>query len=244
MAKIKVKTFKKLRTRKRYLVYSKRRKQVGDKVMVRSIAWHGSPFPPVLKTQFTYAQNFTIQSTVGAVYNYLFSANSLYDPDVSGTGTQPRFMDTLIGANGTAAPYQYYRVFGSKLTFEAIHMNDSLGDRGMMGLGLFTSSQTGPSSLAELRARSDFKTRYIGLYTGGRELCRLTRTGGIKNLFGVKDLKDDEQTAAAYNASPAKAARWCISYVPFDETSTGNLRVLVKITYYCELFSRNDVSDS
>lgn len=211
---------------------------------IRTMAWLGSPFPREMMTQFTYAENFTITSTVGAVYNYLFSANSLFDPNVTGTGIQPRFYDTLVGANSTAAPYQSYRVMSSKIAVEAVDVTDSINARGYLGVGLFTSNQTGPSTLAELRARKDFSCKYMGIYTGGKELPQIKKYGDMKTLFGIKDMKDDEETAAAYNGSPTKAGRWCITYVPFNESSTCTIQVLVKITYYVQLFNRNDVSDS
>jgi len=209
-----------------------------------SLAWHGSPFPSSLRTQFTYAENITITSTVGVPYNYLYSSNSLYDPNVTGTGSQPRFFDTLMGANSTSAPYQNYRVFASKITIECVDLTDSINARGYIGLGFFPSTVTGPSTLAELRARSDFKSKYMGIYTGGRELCRLSRFGNNKTIFGIKDMKDDEETQALYNASPAKAGRWCITYIPFNETSTVIIHCMVKITYFVQLFTRNDVADS
>jgi len=211
---------------------------------VRSLAWHGAPFPPQLMTQFTYAENIQITSTVGVPFNYLYSSNSLYDPNVTATGTQPRFFDTMMGANATNAPYQNYRVYKSRITIEAIDLTDSINARGYIGVGFFPSTVTGPSTLAELRARSDFKIKYMGIYTGGKELCKITRVGLNKTIFGIKDMKDDEETQALYNASPAKAGRWCITYIPFNETSTVVIHCMVKITYFCQLFTRNDVQDS
>ena len=57
-------------------------------------------------------------------------------------------------------------------------------------------------------------------------------------------MKDDEETASLYSTSPAKLARWVLTYVPFDEASTNTIRCLVKIVYKVQLFNRNDVQDS
>jgi len=73
---------------------------------------------------------------------------------------------------------------------------------------------------------------------------KLSRYIRIKDLFGIKDMKDDEDTASVYNNSPVKAGRIAISYIPFDETSTRTIQCLVKIRYYVQFFQRNDVSDS
>jgi len=211
---------------------------------IQSMAWKHSPFPRQLITEFTYSENIVITSTVGAPFNYLFSGNSLFDPNVTGTGTQPRFFDTLCGANNTSAPYQSYRVLWSKFEVEAIDVTDSINARGYVGVGWISGAQTGASTLAELRMRSDYNIKYMGIYTGGKELCKVSKYGSIKTLFGIKDLKDDEETASTYGTSPAKLARWVLTYIPFDEATTDQIRCLVKIIYKVQLFNRNDVSDS
>lgn len=159
--------------------------------------------------------------------------------------TQPRFYDTVCGANDTSAPYQAYRVFACKVTVEAFPTgSDSTGMRGFLGIGNFGSSQTGASSLAEMRARGDYVVKPIGYWSGGHDYVKVSKYIDIKRLFGIKDMKDDEDTAAAYNASPVKAGRVCITYIPADETSTRTLQALIRIRYYVQFFQRNDVSNS
>lgn len=211
---------------------------------IRRMAWNGQPFPREYNTTFTYAQNITVSSSVGTPGTQLMSSNSLYDCDVTGTGHQPRYFDTLCGANSTAAPYNSYRVYKSTCSLEAMATTDSITARGFIGLGFFSSAGTPPSSLQEMRERRDYKTKFMGIYTGGKEICRMRQTRHNKYIFGIKDMKDDEETAAAYNASPVKAGRWAITYVPFNESSSAVIQVLVRVTYYVTLFTMNDVSDS
>ena len=218
---------------------SSRRKQP-----LRRMSWNGSPFPREMTTQFTYAQSVIISSAAGVPATQAFSTNSLFDPDVTGVGHQPRFYDTLVGGNQTVNPYNMYRVYSSKITIEGMVTTDSISARGFLGLGFFSSSQTSPSTLQEMRERSDYKTRYMGIYTGGKELCKMKRSGANKFLWGIKDMKDDEETAALYNSSPVKAGRWAITYIPFDEASNASMRLMVKIVYTVVLFNLNDVSDS
>ena len=112
-------------------------------------AWYGSPFGRSLRTEITFAENREIPVTAGVPYTYLYSINSLYDPNVTGTGNQPRFFDTLCGSNGGAAPYQQYRVYASKIEVTFIPTgSDSVTMRGLVGIGLFNTTATGPSSLS------------------------------------------------------------------------------------------------
>ena len=101
-------------------------------------AWYGSPFGRSLRTEMTFAENREIPVTAGVPYTYLYSINSLYDPNVTGTGNQPRFFDTICGANNTSAPYQQYRVYASKIEVTFIPTGaDSVTMRGLVGIGLF-----------------------------------------------------------------------------------------------------------
>jgi len=210
---------------------------------IQSLSWKGTPFPEQLNTSFSYSSNFTLASLAGTPDTHLFSTNSLYDPDVTGTGIQPRYYDTLVGANNATQPYRSYRVYTSKITVEVINVNDSIGDRGFIGIGCFPSSVTNPTTLAEMRERADYKTKYVGIYTG-RDMCKFSRSMSNKIIFGIKDMKDDEETAAIFSTSPVKEGRWAVTYFPADESSSGAVRILCKIVWRCQLFTRNDVANS
>lgn len=213
----------------------------------RSMAFHGSPFPREFTTQVTYTENLVSASTSGATVNYLFSANGLYDPNISGTGAQPRFFDTLCGANNGVTPYNQYRVTASKISCTIVPTGvDSVGMRAMVGIGLFNSTASAPSTLAELIAREDFgDVRPLGYWSGGHDIAYVKRySGKIARLFDVIDIRTDEDLTGVYNANPTKEARWCITHVPMDETSSYTYRLMVKITYYVTFLNKNDVADS
>lgn len=66
-----------------------------------------------------YVETITVDPATGVVSDTVFSANGLYDPNVSGTGHQPYGFDQLM------AMYNHYTVVGSKATLRAIN-NQSL----------------------------------------------------------------------------------------------------------------------
>lgn len=75
---------------------------------------YGGPFPPVKKCTVVYS---TVVASSVATGNgsYVFSANGLYDPDITGTGTQPLYFDQLM------ALYNHYVVTSSTITVEALN---------------------------------------------------------------------------------------------------------------------------
>lgn len=55
---------------------------------------------PIFAAQTTralrYSGNFQLTTTAGAVSTYVFAANGLYDPDITGTGHQPMGFDQML----------------------------------------------------------------------------------------------------------------------------------------------------
>lgn len=72
---------------------------------VRSLNGWGIGFPQKLRVKLKYGEAWTIPSIIaGATWHNVFRGNSIYDPDKTGTGHQPRYHDQL------AALYGFYHV--------------------------------------------------------------------------------------------------------------------------------------
>ena len=74
----------------------------------------GVGFPRQVVVTHKYCDYFTLTSTGGVTAAYRFSANGLYDPNITGTGHQPMYFDQYAGI------YNHYVVIGSKCRFRAI----------------------------------------------------------------------------------------------------------------------------
>lgn len=215
------------------------------KALTRTISWRGCPFPKILKTQFTYAENITMTATAGLSQNYVYVANGLFDPNYTGTGLQPRYYDTLLGANNTNAPYRDYCVYKSKATAQIMSStSDTNTARALCGLGCFVSGTSGPSSLHELQERKDFSKKFLGMSVAGHDMIKLKRVANIAAELGIKDLADESGAKATYTANPSNQVFFGLSCMPVDEASTVTYRVIVKITFYAYLYARSDVADS
>lgn len=211
---------------------------------VGAMAWNLSPFPREFKTQMSYSDTVTVSATTGVPTTYLYSVNGMYDPNITGTGSQPRFFDTLCGANTGNAPYYNYRVHASRITIEVFPKgSDSMGMRAFAGVGIFNTTATGASSLGEMRMRADYKTVPVG-YWYADKIPRISRYCKLNTLFDIKDVKDDDNLVGDFTTNPAKQGRYGITICPIDESSSRDYTVNVKITYFVTFFNRNDVIDS
>ena len=77
--------------------------------------------------------------------------------------------------------------------------------RGLVGIGLFNTTATGPSSLSEMLARADYKNKTLGYWSGGHDICKITRRCNNAQFFDVKDIVDNPDHSATYNNNPASS---------------------------------------
>lgn len=114
--------------------------------------------------------NVTLASGIG---KYIFSANALYDPNVSGTGHSPLYFDQLTGM------YNHYTVLSSKVSVEICY-------NGILGASLYcdddTSTQSSVNTAAEMPGAVS------------------TLTNGAVNKFPV--LKQSFNAAATFGPNP------------------------------------------
>ena len=77
-------------------------------------------FPPLMKVDLHYESLVTLMPGA-AVASYVFRGNSLFDPDYTGTGHQPRYYDQLTPIYGR------YKVLRSAITVEMINGSPNSG---------------------------------------------------------------------------------------------------------------------
>lgn len=91
-----------------------KRNQTWPRQSQKSYLKYYDPFPAVSYATMRYSTSISLNPTIGTPANWLFRANSLFDPDYSGTGHQPYGFDIY------ALIYDYYEVMDSVITMTPI----------------------------------------------------------------------------------------------------------------------------
>lgn len=205
-----------------------------------------SPFPPKLWTTLTYTDHATITAIAGVIGTYTFAANGLYDPNITGTGHQPRYFDTFCGANNTSAPYGSYVVRAARAKVEAMSAGpDSVGIVQDCFITTLTPSSSGPTTPNEVRERQvDTAYHSIGHYYGGRPMATVYKNADICAILGAKDIFDLEGALAAYNANPSSLVRFQVGVSPWNASTEVLMSFIITIEYDVCFFNINDPSDS
>lgn len=179
-------------------------------------------FPLRKKAFLTYFNTIGSVSSSGfSVSSYVFTANGLYDPDITGTGHQPMGFDQLM------VFYEHYTVLRAKITVDYLWNTGS----GTNWIALSTRADntviTDPTVLIE-SGLVDYHMISENL-ANPMSRHRLVRTVDIKKFGGVDDLMDNENYRGSVAANPTEQTYFHVSaWNPAGVSSTINFTVLIE----------------
>jgi len=214
---------------------------------IQSMHYKKGPFPKEFFTELTYADDVTLTATSGVPSTTRYCMNGLWDVNLTGTGNQPRYFDSLCGANDTNAPYRSYCVYASKISVTGFvngSSSDSMGMRSLLAITPYISTSSAPSSISEILNRSETKSKWLGYWTSTQGVAKMSYYQNVKHWLGNKFLSDGNGAQANYGANPTNYVNWGITLAPADESSTVIVRLLVSVKFYVKFFTFNDVIDS
>jgi len=177
-------------------------------------------FPRTLTMRHRYYDVNLLTSTGGAIAHYQFSANGLYDPNITGTGHQPMYFDTLTGI------YDHYTVVGSKIHVVAIGQTASVA--GTLTLWINDDTTTS-ATLFSLPEQTSASTSLVMPISSGVK-TNLKNAWSAKKTFGGSVLGNDDLQGTG-SANPAEQSYFQLSYASADGTSTSTCLFQVFIEY-------------
>lgn len=218
-------------------------RRLGGGAMLKgsSAVWKSATVAPLLKQlSFPFQENqlfkmkFSDQMELlppasGQIATQSYRLNSLYDPDLTGTGAQPRYYDQLFSST---APYSAYCVLGAKVKVKFLNDNTSPGSAGWVAIRA-RSGNTPAISGVDYSALSEMpNTKYTLINSAyATPFTQLQAFYNTASIIGVKDIDDDEDANAQYNANPVDQAVLDVHYAPIDLNTVTSIYCVVDITY-------------
>lgn len=184
-----------------------------------------APIPNRFATKLRYADNFTLQPVSGLVAAHLWNANSCYDPDVTGTGHQPRGFDQFM------AMYDHFTVIGSKITAWFCGSSGSATNSPtMIGIALkdFT---TLPSTKNDYMEGRNVVSTMLAFDNETHEVKKLTKTFSTKKFLGVSKPLASSVLRGSASADPAEDAYFHVFAQALQPANIDPIRVQVVIDY-------------
>lgn len=195
--------------------------------------------PDRYRTKLRYSALVRASATSGVPTAYTFRLNSLYDPDLTATGTQPYGFDQL------ATFYNNYVVTGSAIRVVPLPTVDDSVSRRAVQVTVYPSVDSSAPYAASpwtYRELPYNRTKNIYLPTN-----TFFRSGIINHYMPVHKLAGVSRTrvlsTAGYSSivsdNPQTSLYWHIIATPFDQ-GPGNIAAdcQVTITFYVNFFGR------
>lgn len=191
-------------------------------------------FPKQLKFKHVYCETFNFTSTTGALANYQFRANSLYDPNLTGGGHYAKHFNTL------KALYDHYTVIGSKITYEIVPSGETVQAPYKLATYINDDSTVGPSFMAGIEEQKGAQVR---MCTGGINPSKiwLSQKWSAKKTFGGSVLGNDELKGTP-TTNPTEQSIFTLMLQALDLVSTVSVHVRIKISYIAIWRELKDVS--
>jgi hypothetical protein len=206
-------------------------------------------FPNKLRKTFTTSGNTTLTGDgVGiAPVTYTVSANSLFDPDYTGTGHSPRYYDTLVGAASSNAPYGKYNVESARLRVEFVNSGSAAAALGDVGIFARPATVTTLDTSWEMYESENAVAMPLGSgYSdnGIRTLCVEIDKRLMAKLQNSKDILDDVDNMGVYNGDPGMEILFDMMFIPYLVSSTNLVYLRWTLEQDAVLWTLNETVDS
>lgn len=198
-----------------------------------------SGVPDRLQVKLIYREALTWTQASGNVGDNVYRANSLFDPDLTGTGGQP------LGFDQWAAFYFYYTVTG--VSVEVTNMcNGAVINNCRTGITfsiLSNAYATTDQDRVEAQPYTTAKSLWMGNTTSGTSTQKAyMSTAKIMGALPIA-VQTEDAFSALVTANPG--APWFMhvwNYVP--SLATQSLYQNVKITFHCVFYGRTSLAVS
>lgn len=194
-----------------------------------------APIPDKTLIKLRYVADIEINPSLSSVGTHVFSANGMYDVDITGTGHQPLGFDQWMNF------YQYYTVVGSKISarFMPTSSTPAVGSA-LCGIRVVNNSI--PITTPEtLREQNNNGWRSIGTANASNGAL-VVKKFSAKRFFGRQFIVGAADYIGTDSANPTNQAFYHV-WVSSTQASgdTANTTVNVTVTFVAMLTERADL---
>lgn len=182
------------------------------------------------------------QSTGAGVYQTgtVYSGNNPWDPDITiGTG-----QGSAQGYNFYAGQFYKMCCLGSAITVRVYNYANAINELAVLPNLVSAVPTFGPT--AQMGSFPYVKQTTLGLSTGGHDVVTIKNYISVAKMYGVNKkmvLQDDNfqnGTTLGTRTNPANQFFWIVGSQNYDNAQI-NLRIFVKMTYYCAFYGRAQI---
>lgn len=196
--------------------YSKRKKVSPSKNL--------GPLAVNVKTKFIYSDRFTLNPGIGGIVAaHAFSCNGLFDPNITGTGHQPRGFDQLIGVL-----YDHATVIAAKATIYLTNTDSANAQMVQLYINDGPSIAVGFDDGLERRY---IKTRMLSAEGSGNNCATMSIALNPNRFLGVGNPLSSQELKNSATANPTEQCYFIVGAVPLNTVDVGAVECAIRIEY-------------
>lgn len=158
----------------------------------------------------------------GLAGTHVFSANGLFDPDITGVGHQPLGFDQIM------AFYNHYTVTASRV-YVSMRNNDT-SNRQICGVSR-TGAQTFPADPERIIENGNCNYKYLSPAGNEGDYAELTLATNIGYFLGRKSVLSDNECKGSVSANPAEQVYFTVWAAPDASVDSAIVSCGVVIEY-------------
>jgi len=174
------------------------------------------PKSKLIYNQLYYDHRQTLNGLAGVVASRVYTANGVYDPDITGTGHQAMGFDQLMAA------YEHYAVIRSKITVTFVN-NGQQAIRCGVYLMPDTTALTLPEDIMENGLIKTITCDAKGTTGTGDRVHTVSLDCDVKSYFGKSKYNNllEEKYTGSVTANPAEQVYFAVfTYGPYSNDNT------------------------
>lgn len=182
------------------------------------------PVPVKAKRTLRYMETgVTLNPGVGGLAaDYVFSANGLYDPNVTGVGHQP------IGFDQMMQMYNHYTVIGAKITAKFSSLDGTYEQ--LVGVAV-VADPTAITNGIESVENGLVSFKMLQQQGGAKQMCSLTRPLSVGKYMGRHSILSEDDFRGDVASNPAEQVYFHLICFPGTTVDTAGCRLDVVIDY-------------
>lgn len=201
---------------------TRRRTSYGPAAISRITSTKVSPLGPMFKATLSYFEpQIDMDPSLSGISWYNFSANGLYDPNITGSGHSPLGFDQLMSM------YDHYTVIGAKIIVNLFNTDTTYP----MIVGIrVADTTTATNDITQIIENGNVNYTVTNPYKTDGSAVTLTRKLSIKNFF-KKPLSDDVFSGAV-TSNPAEQVYFQVfCYSTNASFDAAGVRMNVRLEY-------------
>lgn len=179
------------------------------------------------------ASSLSVPATATPVV-YVFSANGLFDPDITSTGGQPSGFDQMM------VFYEHYTVFKARLVVTFRNLGNTSPTVFIAARGDINNI---PSFVQVMETGNSVSTQLLPTTIAG-SLKELTLTINVAPFLGIDDLMDSNVSRGDISANPTEGVFFHIGAFNSEAFASGSVAFSARIVYEAVFTEARVVSSS